>query len=128
MKLLIGFVLGAVAVVIVLIIVATAPRVKAKMEEASITKATADVQRLHNIVIQYSIDNGRNPATLRDLTKPGAPLAGQELPLDPWGRAYLYEHGAEGISRTKISSLGRDGRPGGIGLDADIVIESPRLR
>jgi general secretion pathway protein G len=41
----------------------------------------------------------------------------QEEPKDPWGRDYIYT--VEGGSFT-ITSLGKDGKPGGEGVDADI--------
>ncbi len=39
-------------------------------------------------------------------------------PLDAWGRPILYS--VEGGQFT-LSSFGRDGKPGGVGLDADLV-------
>jgi general secretion pathway protein G len=40
-----------------------------------------------------------------------------EIPLDPWGNAYVYEHDGESV---RVLSLGADGVPGGEGLDADV--------
>ena len=39
--------------------------------------------------------------------------------IDGWGRPLLYSVDENGI--ISVSSLGRDGKPGGEGLDADIV-------
>jgi hypothetical protein len=39
--------------------------------------------------------------------------------IDAWGRRLLYSVDDDGI--ISVSSLGRDGKPGGEGLDADIV-------
>ena len=48
----------------------------------------------------------------------------ENLPLDPWGRPYLYGMGkarVEGYSASPVVySLGRDGKPGGEGLDTDL--------
>lgn len=41
------------------------------------------------------------------------------VPVDPWGRSYTYT--SDGGSYT-LSSLGQDGREGGEGLDADLII------
>jgi general secretion pathway protein G len=42
------------------------------------------------------------------------------VPVDPWGRPYIYKApGTKGDF--DVVSLGRDGRPGGTGEDADIV-------
>ena len=50
------------------------------------------------------------------------PYLKKAVPLDPWGRAYLYkspgEHNASGYD---LYTLGRDGQPGGEDEDADIT-------
>ena len=48
-----------------------------------------------------------------------------ELPInerdyDPWGHPYLFEKTKDGF---KVHSLGRDGKPGGVGLDADFELD-----
>jgi general secretion pathway protein G len=49
------------------------------------------------------------------------PYLSRDLPLDPWGHAYLYKvPGDKGRDYT-LTSLGKDGRPGGTGVDADIT-------
>lgn len=44
----------------------------------------------------------------------------RELPHDPWGHAYVYEAPRAGHPRPVLGSLGRDGKRGGDGEDADI--------
>lgn len=44
-----------------------------------------------------------------------------EHPSDPWGREYLCER--LDANQLRITSLGRDGRPGGQAADADVVCE-----
>ena len=44
---------------------------------------------------------------------------------DPWGHPYHYNKTATGYS---LLSLGRDGKPGGVGLDSDIDSEQERIR
>jgi general secretion pathway protein G len=50
----------------------------------------------------------------------GGPYLKKAVPLDPWGRPYLYkqpgDHGA-----VDVWSLGKDGQPGGSGEGADIT-------
>jgi len=42
------------------------------------------------------------------------------MPLDPWGKPYVYRSPGEGGSDSyDLLTLGRDGRPGGDGEDAD---------
>jgi len=48
------------------------------------------------------------------------PYLKKEVPLDPWGKAYVYKVPGEKWDFDLVS-LGRDGRPGGSGEDADIT-------
>ncbi|AQA19171.1 hypothetical protein BST95_13920 [Halioglobus japonicus] len=58
---------------------------------------------------------------------PNYPEAGylSAMPNDPWGRPYLYKAVQWGRNKGKVEllSLGRDGTPGGEGLDADVSSE-----
>jgi general secretion pathway protein G len=49
------------------------------------------------------------------------PYLPQEIPLDPWARAYLYKYPGEHGDEPDIISLGTDGQPEGEGINADIV-------
>lgn len=49
------------------------------------------------------------------------PYLTKNVPMDPWGRPYLYKYPGQHGAEPDIVSLGRDGRPGGEGIDADIV-------
>ncbi len=49
----------------------------------------------------------------------------QSNPLDAWGRPFVYSIDGTDF---KLSSYGRDGKPGGIGLDADLVINPAEPR
>ena len=79
----------------------------------------------------YRLDMGKYPTTEVGLAalrqKPDdtdtnwdGPYLPKEIPLDPWGRAYVYvqpgEHGDY-----DILSYGADKQPGGEGEDTDIV-------
>ena len=79
---------------------------------------------------QYRLDVGTLPSTEQGLqallAKPSnvnkwdGPYLEKALPADPWGNAYIYVAPGE-QGEFDISSTGRDGRPGGEGLDADIT-------
>ncbi len=86
---------------------------------------------------QYIVDNFDFPSTeqgLQALVAPGPPQkplhyrAGgylKKIPVDPWGRAYLYanERQLHGVPKVyRLYTLGRDGQTGGRGEDADISI------
>jgi general secretion pathway protein G len=42
------------------------------------------------------------------------------MPLDPWGREYIYEYPSRKNSKYDLYTLGADGIEGGSGEDADV--------
>ncbi|HHQ15041.1 MAG TPA: type II secretion system protein GspG, partial [Chromatiales bacterium] len=97
-----------------------------------ITKARQDIRAIESALKLYRLDNFRYPTTeegLEALVNPPDdpeararwPAGGylDRLPVDPWGRPYLYlSPGNQG--EYDVYTLGRDGQEGGEGLDADI--------
>jgi general secretion pathway protein G len=83
----------------------------------------------------YRLDNGVYPTTEQGLealrTKPvrepvpinwRGPYLRKSVPVDPWGRPYLYRSpGERNPSGYDLSSLGRDGKVGGTEEDADVI-------
>ena len=79
----------------------------------------------------YYLDTGRYPASSEGLGAlvqriPNSPgwngpyLKGGTVPLDPWGRAYLYRSpGEHGVY--DLTSYGADGQEGGTGTAADVT-------
>jgi general secretion pathway protein G len=71
----------------------------------------------------FRADAGRFPtaaegvAVLRHPVYRG-PYITEELALDPWGRPFLYSYTGTGLPT--VSTLGRDGAPGGTGEDMDL--------
>ena len=127
-----GFTLLELLVVMVIIGLLSGyvgPRLFGQIAKAEVKAARAQIDALQKALDQYRIDIGSYPATsqgLKALTQRGAdarwagPYLTKAAPPDPWGRAYLYrspgEHG-----EYDLLSLGRDGRPGGAGDDADVT-------
>ena len=116
-------VLVIIAVVSGLIVV----NVMGRPDEARVTAAKSNIATLKSALAIYRLDNGDYPTADQGLkalaVKPTpAPPAWrpyvQEEPKDPWGHDYVYA--VEGYTYT-ITSLGKDGKPGGEGVDADIV-------
>jgi general secretion pathway protein G len=82
------------------------------------------------------MDNGRFPtseqgleALVREPTtapepanyQPGGYLKGGQVPLDPWHNEFQYESpGSINQDSFDLWSFGKDGAPGGEGLDADL--------
>ena len=96
----------------------------------SLDIAPSQIVGFEKALQQYRLDVGRFPSTEQGLqallikpsnvTKWDGPYLEKALPQDPWGNPYVFvspgEHGD-----FDISSTGRDGRPGGDALDADIT-------
>lgn len=129
-----GFTLIEIMVVVIILgilVALVAPNVIGKIDDAQITKAKTEIRTLENALKFYRIDNFSYPSTEQGLealvTKPADPnirnwQAGgyiDRLPKDPWHNPYLYLYpGTQG--EIDIYTLGRDGQPGGEGIDADI--------
>jgi len=59
------------------------------------------------------------PRLLQQLIDPTRPNGLREIPLDGWGRSFVYERQPDG--GTLFGSYGADGRPGGEGFDGDVI-------
>lgn len=127
-----GFTLLELLVVVVIIGLLAgfvAPLYFGQVGKSEVNVAKAQIDALEKALDQYRLDTGHYPSAeigLRALLerpvnepKWAGPYLRKEVPLDPWGKPYLYR-----IPGTKadfeVISLGRDGQPGGSGEDADI--------
>ena len=92
--------------------------------------ATAQVRTLKEALETMNLDIGRYPAQEEGLgllvQAPGdgvanwnGPYLNKGLPEDPWKRPYIYTAPADGGTPT-VSTLGKDGKPGGTGANEDI--------
>jgi len=125
-----GFTLMEIMIVIVLIgLIATfvGSRIFGASDRAKFKLAQSQVETIGGKIEQYQQDVGSLPPDLDALVKaPGGasgwlgPYAKQQELNDPWGHPLVYHiPGASGPY--DLLSYGRDGKPGGDGLDADIV-------
>ncbi|MCR9183810.1 MAG: type II secretion system major pseudopilin GspG [Halieaceae bacterium] len=130
-----GFSLVEILVVLVimgLLISVVAPTVLNRADEARIQKVHADFKAIETALKIYRLDNYVYPTTEQGLDalveasnldpqprnfKDGGYLP--EVPLDPWGRPYLFLSPGEN-GEVDIYSLGADGLSGGEGQNADI--------
>ena len=96
-------------------------------DQARATAAKTDISTLSGALKLYRLDNGDFPTAEQGLkalavAPSPAPPAWRAYvdtpPKDPWGRDYVYTADGNGFT---ITSLGKDGKPGGEGVDADIV-------
>jgi general secretion pathway protein G len=128
-----GFTLLELLVVIAIIGLLAAyvgPRYFAQLGKSETTTAKAQIDAFAKALDTYRLDTGHYPSTELGLgalntapagiAKWNGPYLGKAVPLDPWGRAYLYRApGADGKDY-EVLSYGKDGVPGGSGDDADI--------
>jgi general secretion pathway protein G len=112
-----------------------APALFGNVGEARRNSAKSQIQILALALDAYRLDNDAFPTTdqgleaLRTLPASGDPPANwkgpylrQLVPIDPWGRPYVYT--APRIVNPNgydLYTLGKDGKPGGDGEDADIT-------
>jgi general secretion pathway protein G len=106
------------------------PRYFGQIGKSQVSTAKAQIDALEKALDQYRLDVGRYPGTelgldallQRPANEPGwnGPYLRKAVPLDPWGQAYAYKSPSE-KGEYEIVSYGRDGRPGGVGENADIT-------
>ena len=85
--------------------------------------ARFQLEHIASSVELYRADTGQWPASLDALTRFDGPGLGPYLSrnqwFDPWGHPIFYRVDADGRGFV-VFTLGRDGRLGGTGADADI--------
>jgi general secretion pathway protein G len=132
-----GFTLIELVVVLLilgLIAGLVAPQIMGRVADARQTAAKAQIEMLSAALDNYRLDAGSYPTTSQGLTalreRPArppvprnwrGPYLRKAVPDDPWGRPYVYASpGRQNAAGFDLYSLGRDGRMGGEGEDADI--------
>jgi general secretion pathway protein G len=123
-------------VIVVIAILATlvAPNVFQHVGAAKQTTARSQIEMLTSALDAYRLDTGAYPSTQQGLAAlweiptidpPSnwrGPYLRKAVPVDPWGRAYVYVSPGE-VNPTgfDLLSYGADGKLGGEGEDADVV-------
>jgi len=123
-------VLAIIALVAALIV----PNIIGRPDQARVTVAKTDLRTISAALKMYRLDTGNYPTGeqgLAVLAGGGAAAAGaaapaggylEQVPTDPWGRPYGYRSPGPGGTGFELVTLGKDGKPGGAGVDADITV------
>ena len=128
-----GFTLIELLVVVVIIGLLAgfvAPRYFGQVGKSEVSVAKAQIDALEKALDQFRLDTGHYPSAEQGLkalverplneAKWAGPYLRKEVPLDPWGKPYLYKIPGE-KTEFELTSYGRDGQPGGTGENADIT-------
>src|SRR5688572_24904297 len=128
-----GFTLLELLVVVAIIGVLAGyvgPRYFGQIGKSEVNTAKAQIDALEKALDQYRLDTGRYPTAEAGLSallerpqnepKWNGPYLKKAVPLDPWGKPYLYRvPGQKGDF--DLISYGKDAAPGGSGENADIT-------
>lgn len=129
-----GFTLLELLVVVVIIgmlVAYVAPRYFQQIGKSEQTAALGQIDALGKALKTYRLDTGDFPPAQMGLaaltTRPDSedrwngPYLESAAPNDPWGNPYVYRvPGANGDY--DLFSYGKDGKPGGEGVDADLGV------
>lgn len=129
-----GFTLLELLVVMVIIGLLASyvgPKYFGQIVKSEVKVARAQIDALEKALAQYRLDMGRLPTTEMGLaalvkkpvneTKWSGPYLTKDVPLDPWGKSYVYKCCPGDHGDYDLYSLGKDGVQGGSGEGADIT-------
>lgn len=106
------------------------PKYFAQVGKSEVKAARAQIDALEKALDTYRLDTGHYPSMEQGLnaltTQPAnepkwsGPYLKKAVPLDPWGKPYIYKQPGE-HGEVDLYSYGKDGQPGGTGDAVDIV-------
>ncbi len=131
-----GFTLIEMLVVLVIIGMLAGlvgPKLFGRVDSSKVKTAEIQVKMFKGALETYRLDVGRFPTQAEGLLVLGrapteealrarwrGPYLDQDVPLDPWGNAYVYSLPGANGQPFALYSMGADGKRGGEGVDADI--------
>lgn len=106
------------------------PKYFSQIGKSEVKATHAQIDALGKALDQFRLDVGRYPSTEEglaalvtrpaNLTKWDGSYLTKNVPLDPWGNAYIYKFPGE-HGEYDLLSNGKDGQPGGEAESADIT-------
>ena len=128
-----GFTLIEIMIVVIIIgllAALVAPRLFGKLTMAKQKSAKAQIELFGTALDAFRLDTGRYPTTeeglkaLREkpsgVDKWSGPYLPKEIPVDPWGKPYIYKSPGE-QGEYDLITYGLDGVEGGEGENQDVV-------
>jgi general secretion pathway protein G len=128
-----GFTLIEILIVVIIIGLLASlvgPKLFGKVGSAKLKAAKAQIELFGTALDAFRLDVGRYPTSEEGMKalreKPSAaeawqgPYLPKEIPVDPWGRAYIYKSPGE-QGEYEIVSFGLDGAEGGEAENQDVV-------
>jgi len=103
-----------------------APKLFSKVSSSKKKTAIAQMQMFETAIDTYRLDMGTVPNTLEELRTSDnpnwdGPYLPKSIPMDPWGKPYVYSvPGQDGMAYS-IMSYGLDGKLGGSDESEDVV-------
>ncbi|MGB3317052.1 MAG: type II secretion system major pseudopilin GspG [Albidovulum sp.] len=120
-----------VLTIIAMVAAVVGPRLIGYLGKAKSETASLQIKQISDAVELFYIDMARYPSNAEGLAVlmsgpageaawDGPYLTSGDGLTDPWGRQYLYKEPTDG-GTFSVLSLGRDGKDGGAGEDADLT-------
>lgn len=120
-----------VVTIIALFAAVVGPKLLGNADKARVTTTKVQIDNFITALGNYKLDTGVYPntelglnalrAAPQGVTQWQGPYMPKDIPMDSWGRPFLYKYPGEHGDEPDIVSLGADGQPGGEGINADIV-------
>jgi general secretion pathway protein G len=102
-----------------------APKLFSKVSSSKKKVAVAQMQMFETAIDTYRLDIGTVPSSLEDLRSSNnpswdGPYLPKAIPMDPWGKPYIYSTQSTNGMPYSIKSYGLDGKEGGEGESEDV--------
>jgi general secretion pathway protein G len=103
-----------------------APKLFSKVSSSKKKTAAAQMQMFETAIDTYRLDIGSPPTNLEELRTSNnpnwdGPYLPKAIPLDPWGKPYIYSMPGKNGLAFALMSFGLDGKEGGVDESEDVV-------